>query len=357
MGRIPRRVGYDSALPASWADGSTDWHGWLTPDEYPSVVDPESGLIWTANNRIVDGDALTHLGANGYWLGARGQQIRDALAAEERPGIEDMLAIQLDNRALLQQEWRDVLLKALADGAAVSYPWRDELRDLLERWNGRAEIDSVGYRIAREFRRQVVDVVLSGLLAGCSDFTAPAGLAPTNQVEGPIWQLITEQPEHLLPPPHASWNGLLLSAADTAVATCGPEPLSGCTWGNANQVDLRHPLADVLGILRPWLRSAFPLVWGLGDRAYIGPHIRARARLVGGVLPSRLNPGDLCGPRIQYRLNGASHGFRPGRRATKQGLLSLRRPERARRVARFFRRTRALGAGRTRCRSRPASTT
>ena len=253
MGRIPRRVGYDSALPASWADGSTGWHGWLAPDEYPNVVDPESGLIWTANNRIVDGDVLTHLGANGYWLGARGQQIRDALAAAERPGIEDMLAIQLDSRALLQQEWRDVLLEALADGAAVSYPWRDELRDLLERWNGRAEIDSVGYRIAREFRRQVVDVVLPGLLAGCSDFTAPAGLAPTNQVEGPIWQLITEQPEHLLPPPHASWNGLLLSAADTAVATCGPEPLSGCTWGNANQVDLRHPLADVLGILRPWL--------------------------------------------------------------------------------------------------------
>lgn len=253
MGRVPRRVGYDSSLPASWADGRIGWHGWLTPDEYPRVIDPESGLIWTANNRVVEGAALTHLGTNGYWLGARGQQIRDALGALERPGIDDMLAIQLDDRALLLLEWRDVLLKALSDNAAAAYPWRDELEDILERWNGRAGIDSVSYRVVREFRRQAVDIVLGGILAGCGDFDQPVPLAATNQVEGPIWQLITEQPGHLLPPPYTTWNGLLLNAVDSAVATCGIGPLSECTWGQANQVDIRHPLADVLGILRPWL--------------------------------------------------------------------------------------------------------
>ena len=253
MGRIPRRIGYDASLPASWADGSAGWRGWLTPDEYPQVVDPESGLIWTANNRVVDGDILTHLGAGGYWLGARGQQIRDALAAVQRPGIEDMLAIQLDDRALLQQEWRDVLIEALNAEADAPYPWRSELVEFLERWNGRAAIDSVAYRIVREVRRQVLEDVLLRLLIGCGDFDGPMQLAATNQVEGPIWQLITEQPEHLLPPPHASWNGLLLSAADSAVSTCGGGPLSECTWGSENRVDIRHPLAGALGPLRPWL--------------------------------------------------------------------------------------------------------
>ena len=253
MGRIPRRVGYDSSLPASWADGNTGWHGWLTPDEYPRVVDPESGLIWTANNRIVDGSVLTHLGATGYWLGARARQIRDALAAVERPRIEDMLAIQLDDRALLLQEWRDVLLEALTAEAAAPYPWADELKGFLQRWDGRAGIDSVSYRIVREFRRQAVEEVLRGVLNGCGDFDGPVRLAATDQVEGPVWQLITEQPGHLLPPPHTSWNGLLLSAADTAVSTCGAGPLSECTWGSMNQLDIRHPLAGVLGLLRPRL--------------------------------------------------------------------------------------------------------
>ena len=253
MGRIPRRNGYDSSQSASWADGRAGWHGWLAADEYPQVVDPESGLIWTANNRIVDGDTLTHLGASGYWLGARGQQIRDGLEAVERPGIKDMLTIQLDDRALLLQEWRDVLLGALEDGAATPYPWRDELSDILERWDGHAAIDSVAYRIVREFRRRVTEDVLLRLLAGCGDFDSPVRLAATNQVEGPIWKLITEQPDHLLPPPHTSWNGLLLRAAESAVSACGSGPMSECTWGNVNRVEIGHPLAGALEIFRPWL--------------------------------------------------------------------------------------------------------
>ena len=253
MGRIPRRSGYDASRPASWADGTAGWHGWLAPDEYPRIVDPESGLIWTANNRIVEGEVLTHMGATGFWLGARGQQIGDALKAVDRPGIEDMLAIQLDDRALLQQEWRDVLLEVLDADAAAQYAWRDELKEILAQWDGRAGIDSVGYRIVREFRRQVSERALRGVLNACGDFDGPFRLVATNQAEGPVWRLITERPDHLAPPPYQSWNRLLLSAAHIAVSTCGAGPLSECAWGNVNQLEIRHPLAGAVGWLRPWL--------------------------------------------------------------------------------------------------------
>lgn len=263
MGRIPRRTGYDSSRPASWANGTAGWQGWLPPEDYPRVVDPESGLIWTANNRIVDGGVLAHMGASGYMLGARAQQIRDALMALEQPEIEAMLAIQLDDRAPLQQQWRDLLLEALADADAAPYPWRAELRVILQRWDGRAGIDSVGYRIAREFRRRVQEEVLRGFVAGCGDFEEATSLAPTNQAEGPVWRLVTEKPEHLLPPPHTSWIDLLLHAADSAVASCGNDPLSDCIWGAINRVTMEHPLADVLPFLRPWLAiSSGPLPGG-----------------------------------------------------------------------------------------------
>ena len=152
MGRIPRRVGYDSSRPANWADGTAGWRGWLPAADYPRVVDPPSGLIWTANNRTVDGSVLEHLGTHRYRLGARAQQIRNALTALDQPTIGDMLAIQLDDRALLQQQWRDVLLDALATDAAESFAWRTELGEILQRWDGRAGVDSVGYRITRQFR-------------------------------------------------------------------------------------------------------------------------------------------------------------------------------------------------------------
>ena len=280
MGRIPRRVGYDSSRPASWADGATGWQGWLTAAEYPRVIDPEPGLIWSANARAVDGDILAHLGANGYILGARAQQIRDALGTLEHPGMDDMLAIQLDDRALLQQAWRDVLVGALTADDAAYRPWVTELREILQRWDGRAGIDSVGYRISREFRRRVQEELMSGILAGCGDFDEPIRLAATNQAEGPVWRLVTEQPDHLLPPPHASWNDLLLHAAEAAVATCGDEPLAACTWGPLNEVTLEHPLADTLGPLGRWLTI------------HSGPL-----------------PGGDHTPRVQQRNYGASERF------------------------------------------------
>ncbi len=42
LGRIPQRVGFDGRLPTSWADGSHRWDGYLAPEEYPRIVDPEA---------------------------------------------------------------------------------------------------------------------------------------------------------------------------------------------------------------------------------------------------------------------------------------------------------------------------
>jgi penicillin amidase len=83
IGRIPRRVGHGGSVPTSWADGTRRWDGWLAPEDYPRVVDPPSGRIWTANARVVGGEKLAKVGVGGYDLGARQGQIRD-LPTERR---------------------------------------------------------------------------------------------------------------------------------------------------------------------------------------------------------------------------------------------------------------------------------
>ncbi len=280
MGRIPLRVGYDSSLPASWADGTTGWRGWLPAEEYPSVVNPSSGLVWTANSRVTQGSALTHLGRGGYALGARSRQIRDRLLALDRASVSDMLAIQLDDRALLQYRWRDLLLDALTDDAISGHPPRAELREILQRWQGRASIDSIGYRMTREFRRRVHDELLTYLVAGCGSFTGPVELAGTNQAEGPVWRLVTERPAHLLPTRHASWQDLFLKIADDSIGSCRRDPLSACTWGRFNDVEIEHPLVNAMEVLEPWLV------------AHNGPL-----------------PGGDHMPRVQQRTHGASERF------------------------------------------------
>ena len=155
IGRIPRRVGFDGSVPTSWADGTRRWDGWLAPAEYPRVVDPPSGRIWTANARVVGGDMLAKMGDGGYDLGARQGQIRDDLLALDKARESDMLRIQLDDRALFLARWQKLLRGVLTPDAAAGDPRRGEARRLVEAWGEHASVDSVGYRVVRAFRERV----------------------------------------------------------------------------------------------------------------------------------------------------------------------------------------------------------
>ncbi len=251
MGRIPNRVGYDPRLPASWADAGVGWFGWLASDAYPVIMRPDNGALWTANARTGNGNVLDAVGRGGYALGARAQQIRDRLATLERGSIDDMLAIQLDDRALVQQAWRDLLVDVLR--RADNDGRRAQLLDVLERWDGRAATQSVGYRLAREFRRQTRETLLSDIVFGCGTATAPFELRRLYQTEGAVWRLVTERPAHLLPDEFASWDAFLLEMADRAVATCEIGNLDACVWGDVNRIEIRHPLARAVPLASRWL--------------------------------------------------------------------------------------------------------
>jgi penicillin amidase len=279
MGQIPRRVGFDGRLPTSWADGSRHWDGWLTPEEHPRIVDPPSGRIWTANARVVDGEALARIGDGGYMLGARAQQIRDRLMALEKATPQDLLAIQLDDRALFLTRWRDLLLRTLAPAAVAGHAQRAELRRLVATtWTGRASIDSVAYRAVRTFRGLVRDRVFN-LLTRQEDTPEALRVRPSPQFEGGLWRLVTERPVHLLDPRFPSWDAELLAAVDDVIAEMEAEGsrLADRTWGERNTTRIQHPLSLIVPFLGRWLD-----------------------------MPAHPLPGDEDMPRVQGRAHGAS---------------------------------------------------
>jgi penicillin G amidase len=291
IGRIPRRVGHDGAVPTSWADGRNDWDGWLAPGEYPRVVDPPRGRIWTANARVVGGDKLAKVGVGGYDLGARQGQIRNDLLAVDKASEADMLRVQLDDRALFLARWQKLLLGVLSPDAVAGDPRRAEARRSVETWGGRASIDSVGYRIVRAFRERVRGLVLDPLLAparGRDTKRLRPGTAPNARWEGPVWALVTERPPHLLDPRYPSWDALLLSALDAVLEelTENGRPLAERTWGERNTTLIRHPLS-----------RATPRLGFFLD------------------MPREQLPGDSHMPRFQSPSAGASErfGVSPGR--------------------------------------------
>ncbi len=300
LGRIPRRPDIDGRVPASWTDGLHQWQGWLDPEDYPRIVSPESGRIWTANARVVGGEKLAILRDGGYDLGARAGQIRDGLFELDKATEADMLAIQLDDRALFLAPWQEQLLELLDEEATDGHPKRDEARELVETWGDRAAIDSVGYRIVRGYRLRVLKAVCESLTAPCREIDPKFNVPWPTKVEGPVWQLITEQPKHLLAPSYESWTELMLAALDQELEelTSDGIPLAEQTWGAFNTAKIQHPLSKAVPQLASWLdMPAEPLSGGSSNMPRIQrPNSGASQRMA--VSPGREAEGYMeipCG--------------------------------------------------------------
>ena len=132
FGRILRRVGFDGRVPTSWSDGTRYWDGYLSPEEYPRIVNPANGRIWTANNRIIAGEGLRQIGYGAFDQGARAGQIRDRLFALNKATEQDMLEVQLDDEAKFLKRWRELMLEILSPEANAQERRRAELRHHLE---------------------------------------------------------------------------------------------------------------------------------------------------------------------------------------------------------------------------------
>jgi penicillin amidase len=288
-GTIPRKSAFDPMLPADWSE-EHGWQGWYEPEAYPRVVNPESGRIWTANSRVVDGEALRMIGDGGYDLGARARQIRDGLFAREQFTPADMLAIQYDDRAIFLGPWRDLLLDVLDDETVAGDASLAEYRALVQDWIPRAAPESVGYRLVRAFRLEVESRVFHALMAPVrAAYGDGVQLRQSNQFEGALWSLVTEQPGHMLPAEYDSWHAFLLEAVRANLRYFDAEfdgPLTQRTWGERNTASIRHPLSGSIPLVGRYLdMPADPLNGDLDMPKAQGPTFGASQRYA-------VSPGD-----------------------------------------------------------------
>jgi penicillin amidase len=102
------------------------------------------------------------------------------------------------------------------------------------------------------------------------------------QFEEPLWQLVTQQPVHMLAADYPTWRDFLLAQLDATIAElrsrCGE--LARCTWGAHKMTRIQHPLSSGLPFLAPFLD-----------------------------MPSVELPGDNDMPRVQDGATGASERF------------------------------------------------
>jgi penicillin amidase len=292
-GRIPVATG-----PTRSSGSAT----WVSAEAHPRIVDPEIGRLWTANSlSTADPSQQSVIGARdaavgaGYDLGARTRQIRDDLLQLQGPAVpQDMLHIQLDDRALFLTPWRGVVTELLDAAALADHPERAKFKKLVVDWNARASVDAVGYRLVRGFHDRLAQSVWTMMLDGLK-LPAEGEFVPA-RFDDSLLLLVSQRPMHMLAPTYTDWRQFLLAQVDATIneihESC-PE-LAKCTWGARKPVHIQHPLS-----------RAIPLLSGLLD------------------MPEVQLPGDHDMPRVQDGNVGASERFAVSPGHEDQGYIHM----------------------------------
>ena len=129
-GRVPRRRRGDWPFPsAGWSQAGDPWDGWVDARALPRVLDPASGWIVTANNRLV-GPAYPHFVSRHYDVPYRARRIVELLRADTAATAASASRHQMDIVDVFARRF-----KSLAARAALA-AGRADLADRLRGWDG-----------------------------------------------------------------------------------------------------------------------------------------------------------------------------------------------------------------------------
>ncbi|MFI5112111.1 MAG: penicillin acylase family protein [Terriglobales bacterium] len=253
-GWVPLRKSGDATKPVPGNGDAFEWNGYLAFDQMPSVFDPASGIIGTANGRATP-DGYPYLISTEWAEPYRTDRIYQFLHADKKFSAADMLALQTDVYSDIDRFLAERFASAI-DHSAQASPRARQAADLMRKWDGRLTTDSVAPSIAVAARRQLQRLLLEPLLGPADENSNVAtGWRQYTWMNSAVWleNLLTAQPQRWLPKNYRSWDDLLTAAVEQAVnANSVPRDLASWHWGQAHPVYLQHPIFGQVPLLNRW---------------------------------------------------------------------------------------------------------
>jgi penicillin G amidase len=244
---VPVRKKGHGEVPVPGDTDDYEWTGYIPFEQLAQVFNPESGMIVTANARVVGPNYKPYL--TDHWEEPyRTARIYDLLHDKTGLRPEDMLKIQTDIYS-----YPHVFLAGQLAAAAKTVPPKDsraqKLIEEAKNWNGMAEANSPVVSFLDMTLDRTRDLILEPHLGSALRDYHWRWVAFVQRV-------LTERPSRWLPPDYKSYDELLSAAADQAVKqlaekTSDADP-DDWEWKRFNYLDMLHPIGRE-GILKKLL--------------------------------------------------------------------------------------------------------
>jgi len=242
-GFVPIRASGDGSVSVPGEDDAHEWTGYVPFDQLPSVYDPPSGIIATANGRIAP-DGYPYL-VSIQWMGPyRTERIYRLLNAKKKFAPPDMLAIQTDILSEFDRYCAERFVYAI-DQTPTASPRAKQAADLMRNWDGTMTAGSVAPTVAYFSRKKLQELLLKPKLG--DEWKEYRWFMSTVWLEN----VLAHQPARWLPEGYANYDELLTAAVQAALDDAGtPQSLALWKWGRVHRVDIKHPFWSNFPILK-----------------------------------------------------------------------------------------------------------
>jgi penicillin amidase len=276
-GYIPIRKSGDGSTPYDGSKDDGEWTGYIPFDKLPHVFDPPSGMVVTANARIVGRDYpyfLTHNWSVTY----RQTRINDLLKAKSKLTIDDIRAVQGDVYTIGGKTFSDEVVKFFGANSGGDEKFKETLK-LLAAWDGKVTPDSKAALLVSEMREIFFNHILANAVG--EDLAKQYRWGNYHILAD---RLILERPNDWLPKGYADWQSYLRTCEQEARASLTKKlGADEAKWkfGELVQVKLAHPLAAAPMIgdkfkIAPFPQNGNGYSGGLGPTVNVGPTVSMR---------------------------------------------------------------------------------
>jgi penicillin G amidase len=160
--RLPHRPAHvNSQTILDGASGADEPLGMLPFSDNPQLENPPRGVIVTSNNMSTTGPVGPLAELEGYWQPAdRAWRIEELLAQQDTWSLDELKAVQFDNKLITGDRVTDAVLTALADSADALQGAPRAAYDALKDWDYGHTTDSVGASVHRYVYDALMDAIL-----------------------------------------------------------------------------------------------------------------------------------------------------------------------------------------------------